>query len=119
MELAGGFFVNTLVLRVDLAGDPSAARLYGQVRYRPRLSDRSALSPAQPRRCCTCHLAAHAPAGADEPITVSMATLFVNADVWEARAPSLGGSGNALLAALAARQAQRRGRLTADGSVAG
>ncbi|MDA3641835.1 hypothetical protein [Mycobacterium xenopi] len=47
-----------------------------------------------------------------------MATMLVDADVWEARVHSLCGSGNALLAALAARQAQRRGRLTADGLVA-
>jgi diacylglycerol O-acyltransferase / wax synthase len=58
------------------------------------------------------------PAGADEPITIPMATIFVDADEWEARAHSLGGTSNALLAGLAARLAQRVGRVTADGSVA-
>jgi diacylglycerol O-acyltransferase / wax synthase len=58
------------------------------------------------------------PAGADEPITLPTATIFVDADEWEARAHSLGGTSNALLAGLAARLAQRVGRVTADGSVA-
>jgi len=57
------------------------------------------------------------PAGADEPITPSMATIFVDADEWEARAHSLGGTSNSLLVGLAARLAQRVGRVTADGSV--
>ncbi|HZU46624.1 MAG TPA: hypothetical protein VFA16_05110 [Mycobacterium sp.] len=57
-------------------------------------------------------------AGADETITLPMATIFVDADEWEARAHSLGGTGSALLAGLAARLAQRVGRVTADGSVA-
>jgi diacylglycerol O-acyltransferase len=57
-------------------------------------------------------------AGADEPITVPTATIFIDADEWEARAHSLGGTSNALLVALAARFAQRVGRVTADGSVA-
>jgi diacylglycerol O-acyltransferase len=58
------------------------------------------------------------PAGADEPITVPIATMFVDADEWEARAHSLGGTSNALLAGLAAHLAEQRGRVTADGSVA-
>ena len=56
-------------------------------------------------------------AGADEPLTLSTATIFVDAEDWEARAHSLGGTSNSLLVGLAARLAQRRGRLTADGSV--
>jgi hypothetical protein len=56
-------------------------------------------------------------AGADERITLPTATIFVDADEWDARAQSLGGTSNTLLAALAARLAQRMGRLTADGSV--
>ena len=57
------------------------------------------------------------PAGADERITLPTATIFVDADEWDARAHSLGGTSNTLLAALAARLAQRVGRVTADGSV--
>jgi hypothetical protein len=57
------------------------------------------------------------PAAADERITIPMATIFVDADEWDARADVLGGTSNALLAGLAARLAQRVGRVTADGSV--
>jgi hypothetical protein len=57
------------------------------------------------------------PAGADERVTLPTATIFVDADEWDARAQSLGGTSNTLLAALAARLAQRVGRVTGDGSV--
>ncbi|WKG02811.1 hypothetical protein [Mycolicibacterium sp. HK-90] len=57
------------------------------------------------------------PAGADERIVLPMATVFVDADEWEARAQALGGSSTALLAGFAARLAQRVGRVAADGSV--
>jgi hypothetical protein len=57
------------------------------------------------------------PARADEPVTRSTATIFVDADEWDARAQSLGGTSNTLLAGLAARLAQRVGRVTADCSV--
>jgi len=57
------------------------------------------------------------PAGADEPFTLPAATIFVDADEWDARAHSLGGTSNTLLAGLAARLAQKIGRVTADGSV--
>jgi hypothetical protein len=57
-------------------------------------------------------------AGADERVTLPTATIFVDADEWDARAQSLGGTSNTLLAGLAARLAQRVGRVTADGSVA-
>jgi len=57
------------------------------------------------------------PARADERVTLSTATIFVDADEWDARADSLGGTSNTLLAGLAARLAQRVGRVTADGSV--
>ena len=56
-------------------------------------------------------------AGADEIITLPTATIFLDADEWDARAQSLGGTSNALLAGLAARLAQRVGRIAADGSV--
>jgi hypothetical protein len=56
-------------------------------------------------------------ARADEPITLPKTTIFVDADQWDARARSLGGTSNTLLAGLAARLAQQMGRVTADGSV--
>jgi hypothetical protein len=55
--------------------------------------------------------------GADELIALPTATIFVDAGEWDARAQSLRGTSNTLLAALAARLAQRVGRVTADGSV--
>jgi hypothetical protein len=55
---------------------------------------------------------------ADELIDLPTATIFVDADEWDARAYSLGGTSNTLLAGLAARLAQRVGRIAADGSVA-
>jgi hypothetical protein len=57
------------------------------------------------------------PAEPDERITLPIATIFIDADEWDARAHSLGGTSNTLLAGLAARLAQRIGRVTADGSV--
>jgi hypothetical protein len=56
-------------------------------------------------------------AGADERITLPAATIFIDAAEWDARANSLGGTSNALLAGLAARIAGRMGRVTTDGSV--
>jgi hypothetical protein len=56
-------------------------------------------------------------AGADERITPPTATIFVDAEEWDARAGSLGGTSNTLFAALAVRLGQRVGRVTADGSV--
>ncbi|OBG57161.1 MULTISPECIES: hypothetical protein [unclassified Mycobacterium] len=55
--------------------------------------------------------------GADETVALPTATIFVNADEWDARANALGGTSNALLAGLAARLAQRVGRVAADGTV--
>ncbi len=49
--------------------------------------------------------------------SVPTATIFVDAHEWDARAHALGGTSNTLLTALAARLAQRLGRLSADGSV--
>jgi len=56
-------------------------------------------------------------AGADERVTLPTATILVDEDEWDARANSLGGTSNTLFAALAARLAQRVGRVTADGLV--
>jgi diacylglycerol O-acyltransferase len=52
----------------------------------------------------------------DERITLPSATAFIDASEWDARAQSLGGTSNALLAGLAADAAQRIGRVT-DGTV--
>jgi len=57
-------------------------------------------------------------AGADEIITLPTAAFFLDADEWDARAQSLGGTSNTLLSGVAARLAQRVGRIDADGSVA-
>jgi diacylglycerol O-acyltransferase / wax synthase len=56
-------------------------------------------------------------AGADETITLPTATIFIDADEWATRAHALGGTSNSLLAGVAARLAERAGRVTADGSV--
>jgi hypothetical protein len=53
----------------------------------------------------------------DEIIMLPTATAFLNADEWDACAESLGGTSNTLLAALAARLAQRVGRVDTNGSV--
>ncbi|MGA5463036.1 hypothetical protein [Mycobacterium sp. NPDC050041] len=58
-----------------------------------------------------------AAAEVDEPVTVPASTVFVDADEWDARANALGGTSNTLLAAVAARLAQRVDRIAADGSV--
>ncbi|MGA5463033.1 hypothetical protein [Mycobacterium sp. NPDC050041] len=55
--------------------------------------------------------------GDDEAITLSTATVFIDAADWDARAESLGGTSNSLLAAVAAGLARRAGRITADGAV--
>jgi diacylglycerol O-acyltransferase len=52
-----------------------------------------------------------------EEIRFPIATVFVAADQWKARARALGGNSNALAVAVAARLAQRGGRVADDGSV--
>jgi hypothetical protein len=53
--------------------------------------------------------------GPDKRVALPKATIFVDVDEWDARAHSLGGTSNALLAGLAARLAQRVGRVAGDG----
>jgi len=55
--------------------------------------------------------------GPDEHVALPRTTIFIDADEWDARAHSLGGTSNALLAGLAARLAQRVGRVAGDGFV--
>jgi len=57
------------------------------------------------------------PGRSDERITVPMKMIFIDADEWDARAQSLGGTSNTLLAGFAARLAQRVGRVDPDGLV--
>lgn len=57
------------------------------------------------------------PTAGDDRVTLPMTMFFVDADEWDGRAGALGGTSNALLAGLAARLAQRVGRVAADGSV--
>lgn len=57
-------------------------------------------------------------AGTEARVKVPTATAFVDAEDWDSRASSLGGTSNTLLVAVAARLAQRMGRVAADGSVA-
>ncbi|MGP0080660.1 hypothetical protein [Mycobacterium sp.] len=52
-----------------------------------------------------------------QTITLPTETVLVDADGWDARAKQLGGTSNSLLGGLAARLAQRVGRVAADGSV--
>ncbi|OCB16410.1 hypothetical protein A5717_04630 [Mycolicibacterium porcinum] len=57
------------------------------------------------------------PTETDESHNLPTATVLVDADEWDARARSLGGTNNTLLVGLATRLAQRAGRVAADGSV--
>jgi diacylglycerol O-acyltransferase / wax synthase len=57
------------------------------------------------------------PTGPDAGITLPVTTIFIDADEFDARARSLGGTGNALLAGFAAHLGRRVGRVAADGSV--
>ncbi|HWF70722.1 MAG TPA: hypothetical protein VG187_14375 [Mycobacterium sp.] len=84
----------------------AAARFAGRNRGRAGSATPLPTAPAAPL------------AGAAEFITIPTATIFVDADEWDARADALWGTSNTLLAGLAARLAQRVGRVTADGSVA-
>lgn len=69
--------------------------------------------PAAPPRIRT----VAALSGADRTIMLPAATILVDAEEWDARAQSLGGTSNTLLAGLAVRLARRLGRVTADGSI--
>jgi diacylglycerol O-acyltransferase len=68
--------------------------------------DRGSVTPAPGR-----------PDGGDQQVTLPMTTVFVDADDWDARAHAIGGTSNALFAAVAARLAERVGRVAADGSL--
>src|SRR5262249_18657675 len=72
----------------DIPGIGRAVVAAGRFGWRNRGRAGSATSPSAP------------PAGADARVTLPMATIFADADEWDARAYSLGGTSNTLLAAL-------------------
>ena len=91
-------------------------------RYRRSRRRRSTIGPTQPRPRGINRAAKHqatcaARRSATNASRSQRQRSFVDADEWDARAHSLGGTSNTLLAGLAARLAQRVGRVTADGSV--
>jgi diacylglycerol O-acyltransferase len=77
----------------------------------PKQARRAKSSPDRP--------AARAPVGtqADVPVSMPTATVYIDLDAWDDRAEALGGTSNSLFAGFAARLAQRRGRVRADGMV--
>lgn len=97
------------VLRADIrqtARDlPASARAVGAV-ARLAWRERGAAGPASTGRSVK-----------DEPIAMPMTTVFLDGDEWDARAQAIGGTTNTLFAAVAARLAQRVGRVAADGSL--
>ncbi|WP_205873003.1 hypothetical protein [Mycobacterium camsae] len=56
-------------------------------------------------------------AAAAERVLLPTATIFVDAQEWEARAQALGGTSNALFSGLAVHLAERMGRVAADGTL--
>ncbi|MDO3637555.1 hypothetical protein Q2100_17565, partial [Mycolicibacterium sp. KC 300] len=80
---------------------------------------RAAVSAARfATRSSACDAPAAAPCtGSDQPIAFPKATVFIDADDWDTRAESLGGTSNGLLAGLAAHLAQGMGRVNPDGAV--
>jgi hypothetical protein len=92
----------------DLPGIGRAVIAAARTLRRDRRGDGAGSAPTDGRRSPF--------VGPDEPVTLSTTTIFVDAEEWDARAQALGGTSNTLLAGLAARLAQRVGRLAADGS---
>jgi hypothetical protein len=71
------------------------------------------------REAATATVAAPWPISApNEQVDIPAATVFVDIDEWDAVARSLGGTSNSLLAGLAAKFAQRVGRVTAGDGMA-
>jgi hypothetical protein len=89
----------------DLPGMGRAVRAAARMARKNRASAGSATAATRPAT------------GTDERITLPTTTIFIDADEWDARAAALGGSSNTLLEGVAARIAQRVGRVSDDGSV--
>jgi hypothetical protein len=92
----------------DIPGIGRAVTAAARTRKRRRGSDGSGTPPPGGPRLPF--------VGPDEPVTLPTATIFVDAAEWDTRAQALRGTSNTLLAGLAARLAQRMGRVAADGS---
>ena len=92
----------------DIPGIGRAVIATARTTRRNRRTDGSATpAPAGPRSRF---------AGPDESVTLPTETIFVDARQWDMHAQALGGTSNTLLAGLAARLAQRMGRVGQDGS---
>lgn len=92
----------------DIPGIGRAAIAAARTAWGNRRADESGALPATGPRVRL--------VGADDPVALPTATIFVDAAEWDTRAQALGGTSNTLVAGLAARLAQRLGRLSADGS---
>jgi hypothetical protein len=92
----------------DIPGVGRAVIAAARTRRRHRGSDGSGTPPPSGPRLPF--------VGPDKPVTLPTATIFIDAAEWDTRAQALRGTSNTLLAGLAARLAQRMGRVAADGS---
>ena len=104
----------TPVVARDAGRRPPVPARRAQHRARHRRSGPS--GPRRPGRRPT-PAPLNAPSGADEPVTVPMATVAVDIDQWDARARTVGATSNSLLVGVATRLAQRMGRVDADNAV--
>ena len=83
------------------------------IRDTPAVARAIAAGARMARSARRAHTETPAPfSGPDSQIDLPAATVFIDVDAWDARARSLGGTSNSLLAALAAKFAQRVGRVT-------
>jgi hypothetical protein len=95
-------------LREAVNGVPEVVRTLVEVARQARRRRRDISRSAQPRR---------GPVSGDELDRTFVApaiTAFVDVDAWDARANALGGTSHALVAGLAAKLAERMGRVRAD-----
>ena len=99
-------------LRQTARGAPEVARtLLAAARLARRRRRDNALQPA-PRTAATI---GH---GSDQPLVVPAINIFVDAEDWDACAEALGGNSYSLVAGLAAKFAERMGRLRVDDGTA-
>jgi len=80
----------------------------------PKQARRAKRSPTRPAARSA---AATSAAQVDLPVSMPTATVYIDLADWDARAASLGGTSNSLFAGFAAKLAERRARVRADGLV--